>query len=179
MSILDIIIIVLTLIAAIRGFIRGFIIELATLIALFLGVYGGIYLSDFVAKWMIANWNVNENYVSLIAFAVVFLGIVILVIIIGRLISKMVSLMAMGFLNKLAGTLFSSIKIVFIISVLLILLDTYLPHYKLISQKAQDESMLYSPVKKIAPFTISKFKELYENKKLDSIKADSTQNQNK
>lgn len=176
MNILDIIIIVLTLIAAIRGFMRGFIIELATLIALFLGVYGGIHLSDFVAKWMIANWNVNENYVSLIAFAIVFIAIVILVIIVGRLVSKMTSMMAMGFLNKLAGALFGSVKMIFICSLLLILMDTYMPHYKIVNQKTQAESKLYTPIKQIAPFAISKFKELHESSKSINAQSDSTNN---
>lgn len=176
MNILDLIIIVLTLIAAIRGFIRGFIIELATLIALFLGVYGGIHLSDFVAKWMISNWNVNENYVSLVAFAVVFIVIVILVIIIGRLVSKMVSMMAMGFVNKLAGALLGCAKMIFICSLVLILMDTYLPQHKIINQKTQDESKLYTPIKQIAPFTISKFKNLHQSGKSVNSISDSTSN---
>ena len=115
MNYLDIILAIPLLWALYKGFSKGLIIEVASLIAIVLGVYGAIHFSYFITNAL----HLTSSYSPLISFAITFLIIVIVVYLLAKMLEKSVDLLALGFLNKLAGAIFALLKIAFIVSVLL------------------------------------------------------------
>jgi len=152
MNYLDIILAIPLLWAIYRGFTKGFIIEVTSLIALFLGVYGAIHFSYYISDLL----KLNSAYSTLISFAVTFLIIVIVVFFFAKMLEKSINLLALGFLNKLAGAFFSLLKIAFILSVLLIFINKINSKTSIISEDARKGSFLYPAVSAFAPMIIPK-----------------------
>ena len=152
MNYLDIVLGLPLLWAVYRGFTKGLIIAVATLAALVLGVYSAIHFSSFFGEY-INNWfHPDPKNLKILSFAFTFILVVILVRLIGWGLDKMIKAVAMGFLNRLLGVFFELVKWVFILSVLMSLFDSSDRTKNLISEKYKDESALYRPVSRVAPY---------------------------
>jgi membrane protein required for colicin V production len=171
MNYFDIILAVPLLWAIYRGFKKGLIIEVASLAAIILAVYGGIHFSYYISDLL--KWD--SPYMPLISFSITFLIIVILVFLFAKMLEKSINLLALGFLNKLAGAIFSLLKIAFILSVLLLIIDRASPAKPLIPEETRKESKLYQPVSAIAPYVIPKlnFEEIRKKMETPPVKKDS------
>ncbi len=150
MNLLDIIFIIPILWFAYRGFVRGFVIELASLVGLILGIYAALYFSCYAADFIDKYFNLSEKYLSVVSFIVTFIVVVILVHLIGKLLEKLIDIVALGFLNKLAGLIFGVLKAVVLISLVLMVINHF--NDKLISAEKKKNSLFYEPIAGIAPF---------------------------
>lgn len=151
MNYLDIIILIFLLWAAFRGFTKGFIIAVASLIALILGIYAGIHFSDFAAYLIVKWFGPETRHLTIIAFIITFIAVVILVHVIAWLTDKLVKAVALGFINRLLGVIFNSIKMAFILSVIISILNYFNAENHIIPEKDRESSILYYPVAAIAP----------------------------
>lgn len=151
MAVIDIILAVLILFGLIRGFMKGFFVEVASLVALIAGVYGAIHFSNFVAEFLETKVDWDEKYINIIAFAIVFVIIVLVIALAGKALTKLANFAALGILNKLLGGVFGALKIALILSILLIVVDKLNATIAFTDQKDLDESVLYKPVKSLAP----------------------------
>jgi len=142
-----------------KGFSKGLIIELATLIALLLGIYISAHFSDFTADFLRQKLDFHSQYMSIISFSLTFVGVVTLVMIFGKSLEKVINVILLGFVNKLLGGVFGLIKVSFILSILIFILTTFEVENKLISPDMQSQSLLYPPVKAIAPVIFPVIKE--------------------
>ncbi len=151
MNYIDIILAAILLWAAYRGFSKGFIIHAASLAALLLGIFGAIRFSDVTARLLIQKFDFTSQYLPVISFAITFVVIVVAVHLFARLLDKLVKAVALGFVNRIAGVLFALIKTAFIISIILVILNTidrrlsFLPHQQI------EKSYLYKPLSNLAP----------------------------
>ncbi len=159
MNFIDAIIAIPILWFAYKGFTKGLIIELATLIALLLGIYFAGHFSDYTADFLRHNLEFHSRYMSIISFSITFLGIVLLVILFGKSLEKIVNVLLLSFVNKILGAVFGLIKVAFVISTLIYILGTFDVEEKLISKELQQESLLYKPIKTIAPAVFPIIKE--------------------
>jgi membrane protein required for colicin V production len=159
MNYLDIILIILLGLAALRGLKKGLILELATLVALVLGILAGFYLSDFVSGLLEKGFDYHGKYINIISFIIVFIAVIVLVRLLARIIEKAVKAIALGFLNKLGGAIFSVLKVAFILSILIYFLDRFDESKKFIKPEARNNSFLFPVVQKLAPAFIPKMKE--------------------
>jgi membrane protein required for colicin V production len=159
MNYLDIILIILLGLAALRGLKKGLILELATLVALVLGVLAGFYLSDFVSGLLEKGFDYHGKYINIISFIIIFIVVIVLVRLLARVIEKAVKAIALGFLNKLGGAIFSVLKTAFILSVLIYFMDRFDENKRIIKPEARSNSLLFSLVQKLAPAFIPKMKE--------------------
>ena len=120
MTIIDIIIVAITLLLAIKGFFNGFIKEAFGLI----GIIGGIYIAGlyYHQAGMYINSNLmtipNKSAINLIGFISVFFLFWIFCIFLGFLIGKILKISALGFIDKLFGFLFGGLKFFLIISII-------------------------------------------------------------
>lgn len=164
MSYLDIIFVVLFAWSAYKGFTKGFILQLATLAGLLLGIYGALKFSDYTAGFLSPKLDVNEQTLSIISFALTFIIILLAVILIGKLIEKFNEAIELGLVNKLLGVLLSMVKMGFIISVLLVLVNKADNKYNFIPNNTKEKSLLYKPLSNFAPmlFPYLKFDKLRE-----------------
>lgn len=151
MNLLDIIIAIPLLWLTYRGFTRGFIIEIASLAALILGIYYGLNFSGYAANLLQQYFDIAEKYLPILAFALTFIVVVIVVYFIGRILEKIINLVALGFLNQLAGAAFGMIKAAFIISVLFFIINSVDTGNNLITPKLRSDSFLYEPIETLVP----------------------------
>lgn len=148
---IDIVLGIILIVAAILGYRKGFIVEIASLVAVIVGVWGAINYSDVVADILINDLHVSLQNINLIAFIVTFVLIILLVLAIGRITTLIVKAMALSFLNRLAGLVFSTLKFAIIISFALMFFDQFDEQAHIIDEDVKKESKLYQPIKQIAP----------------------------
>jgi len=151
MSIIDIVLGALLLFGLIRGAMKGLFVEIASLVALVLGVYGAIHFSSFAAGFLEPNVNWNEKTINIVAFAITFVIIVLAISLAGKALTKLADFAAFGIINKLAGGLFGALKIGLILSVLLIIFNKLNNTLPFMEKEDLEESILYKPVKSLAP----------------------------
>ncbi len=153
MNIFDIIIAALLLFAFVRGLMKGLFAEVASLVAIIAGVYVSIHYAHHLESYLVnsssINWSDETN--RIVAFAVTFLLIVIFIIFIGKILTKLADITALGMLNKLLGGVFAILKIALILSVIFTFFGRVNNTIPFLKQKTLDESLLYNPVKSIAP----------------------------
>lgn len=151
MNTFDIIITALLLFGFVRGLMKGLFVEVASLVALVAGVYGAIHFSYFIGDWLKDSVEWDEKYISLAAFAGTFVVIILVISLAGKLLTKIADFASLGILNKILGGAFGALKIGLILSVVFIFFGKMNDTIPFVSQETLNESILYKPVKKIAP----------------------------
>ena len=151
MSIIDIVLGALLLFGLIRGAMKGLFVEIASLCALVLGVFGAIHFSYFVADLLESKVDWDEKTMNIVAFAITFVIIVLAISLAGKALTKLADFAALGMLNKLLGGIFGALKIGLILSVLLIVFNKLNNTLPFMEEEQLEESILYKPVKSLAP----------------------------
>lgn len=149
--IFDLIFLVILVWAAYKGFSKGVIHQAATLVALILGIIGAIKFSGFTSALLIEKTSMTGEYMPLISFALTFIVIVIGVHFIAKLLEKLITAVALGFINRLAGAIFSMTKFAFIISIILVVLNTVHAKYSFLPEEKINKSLMYKPLSGFAP----------------------------
>ncbi|MBL4670339.1 MAG: CvpA family protein [Flavobacteriales bacterium] len=163
MNYFDIIILIPLLWGAYKGFKKGVIIEAASFVALGLGVWGGIKFSAISAKYLSEAFDISEKIMPLISFAVTFILIVIGVFMLAKMLQKIVSMVALGFVNKIAGALFGMLKFGLILSVVINFTNLLNAQVSFIEPEMKKSSILYEPIGKIAQIIIPGIKNISLN----------------
>jgi membrane protein required for colicin V production len=151
MNTVDLVFAILFLWAAYRGYTKGFIVQLATLAALLLGILGAVMFSDFTSSLIIKKFEVSGNYLPIVSFAVTFIIIVIAVHLLAKMLNKLIDAIALGIVNRLLGVLFSVLKIAFIASIILVLINKADNKYNFIPDDTKENSLIYKPLSNFAP----------------------------
>lgn len=159
MNFVDTIIIVPLIYAAWVGFKKGLVIEVFTLLALLVGIYAGIHFSDWTSGLIKENVDIEGKYLPVVAFTLTFLAVGAIVFFAGKMIERMLKVVNLSPLNKAFGLLFGLIKMVYTLSILIILLETYDERGDFIPENIKSESLLYEPVKVTASATIPAIEE--------------------
>lgn len=151
MSVLDIILLALLLLGLIGGFRKGFFVEVASLVALIAGVYGAIHFSNFAGDFLMDKVDWNEKTVNIIAFAITFIVIVLVIALAGKALTKLADFAALGILNKLLGALFGLLKMAVILSVILIIFDSFNTTLPFADEDDLEDSTFYEPIRSLVP----------------------------
>jgi membrane protein required for colicin V production len=151
MNIFDIIITALLLFGFVRGLVKGLFVEVASLVALIGGVYGAIHFSYLISNFLKEYVTWNTEYISLAAFAITFIVIIVVISLLGKALTKIANFASLGIVNKILGGVFGVLKIGLILSVVFIFFGKMNDTIPFIKKQTLEESILYSPVKKIAP----------------------------
>ena len=147
MNYLDIIIAIPLLYGMTKGFSNGIITELSNIISVFLAIYIGIHFSDLIYPYL--NIDLLKDYsnlIPLLAFLMVFIIIMIIIKSIGELINKITNHLALGFVSRILGAIFGTIKLLLILACLILLTA----NYEFIDKKTQENSILLIPLKKVS-----------------------------
>ncbi|WP_075343535.1 CvpA family protein [Tenacibaculum agarivorans] len=151
MNTLDIIIAALLLFGFVRGLMKGLFVEVASLVALVAGVYGAIHFSYFLGDWLKNSLDWDEKYITLVAFAGTFVAIILVIALMGKILTKIADFASLGILNKILGGVFGVLKIGLILSVIFIFFGKMNDTIPFVKKESLNESILFHPVKKIAP----------------------------
>jgi membrane protein required for colicin V production len=149
MNFIDLILILIILLFAIQGFRKGLIHEVASLAGLILGIYASFYFAGYLEDYLTDYLNVPEKYSTVTAFILIFLLVVIILHLVGKIIENLVDLVALGFLNKLTGSVFGLAKGIVLLSLAFLILNHF--NNEMISKENKEESFLYKPIESVAP----------------------------
>jgi len=137
-----------------KGFRNGFIIELASLAALILGIFVALHFSIYAEEYLRDNFNIAENYLYIVSFVITFIIVAVVIFLVGKIINKLINIIALGFLNKLAGAVFGFLKTALVLSVILYFLNGFDTNSSIIKPEIKDESYMYEPIESIVPMII-------------------------
>jgi membrane protein required for colicin V production len=151
MNVFDIVIAALLIFGFVRGVMKGLFVEVASLAALIGGVYGAIHFSYFIGDFLKEAVSWDQEYVSLAAFAGTFITIIVTIALLGKMLTKLADFAALGIISKILGGVFGAIKIGLILSVVFIFFGKMNDTIPFVKKETLDESILYAPVRKIAP----------------------------
>ena len=157
MSVIDIIIGALILYGVVKGLFKGLFVEVTSLLALLVGVYGAVHFSNYAAEILLNNFDWSEKTTNITAFAVTFIAIVLAISLAGKALTKLADFAALGLLNKLLGALFGGTKIALIKSILLLIFSNLNKSIPFVSNDEIEASLLYSPIKSLAPMVLPEF----------------------
>ncbi|MBT8258602.1 MAG: CvpA family protein [Bacteroidia bacterium] len=157
MNIIDILLGALLLFGLVRGFSKGLFVEVASLIALVAGIYGAIHFSNFAAEFLMEQVSWSEQTINLAAFAITFIIIVLAISLAGKALTKLADFAALGILNSILGGVFGILKIGLILSVTLLVFSRMNRSIPFIDSTDLEESVLYEPVKSLAPMLFPNF----------------------
>lgn len=171
MNYIDIILAVLLVWGLIRGFSKGLFSSLASLVALVVGLYVAIHFSEMVGSYFFPNTaEDNHTSIKLASFAITFVLVIIIVTLAGKLLTKIADFASLGILNKILGAAFGVLKMAFIASAILMLVDAGNRSLQFFKQETLDESYLYEPVRKIAPMILPKIMRKSDRENVNEFK---------
>jgi membrane protein required for colicin V production len=154
---LDVFLFIIIAYGFIRGLFKGLVLELSSLIGIILGIVAGrLYAHPFAE--MIKGWfDITIEHAQPIAFVLIFILVSILLHLIALAIDKSLNLIALGWANKILGSLFGGLKYIILLSVLLNLFYYLNAKRVFISEATTEKSILYNPIKKIIPTIAPQF----------------------
>ena len=126
MNTFDIAVIVIISFFLIRGLFKGLIGEMAGIIGVMAGFYGAYTYYPLIAVYA-EKWIGNPAFRNLTAFFLLFCSILSLVSFISILIRKFLKLVFLGWVDRTFGLVFGAAKGVLVVSVLFIMITTFLP----------------------------------------------------
>jgi len=121
---------------------------LFSLLAIVLGVLGGFKLMGKAMFLLSEKFNIDATVLPYISFFVVFIIIVIIVTLLGRLIRSSIDGNFLGQVDQIMGALLGIVKIIFMISVVLWILDSIKVD---LPERWTNNSWLYPKVVVFAP----------------------------
>ncbi len=163
---LDIALLIPLLLAAWRGFRRGLILELATLVGLGLGIFAGLRFSNYAADLLTEHLEIQSEHLPILSFAVTFLAVVIAVFLLGKMLEKVVKIMALSFLNKLAGLSFSILKVALILSVIIVIFDRFNHDLEFIKHDDLNKSLSYRYLKSGGELMLPEFEKVIDENEI-------------
>ena len=176
MNSLDYILLIPLLYGLYRGFTKGLIIELASLLALTLGIYGALHLSSFTFEFLSDYVEIKTVYLQLASYGLTFLIIVMVISLTGKTLTILIKLVALGFINRMMGAIFGSIKVLLILSVFILFFDRFNKQFGMVKDEVLNASLMYNPIRiqaeQFYPNVLEEFerqKESIENMKEDEL----------
>lgn len=145
--VLDIIVAIILILAAIKGFRQGLIVALFSVIAFIVGLAAALKLSAVVADYIGTAVKISDKWLPIISFAVVFLIVVLLVRLGARFIQKSVEFAMLGWLNRLGGILLYAGLYILIFSILIF----YADQLGFIKPETKNDSVTYSYIQPWGP----------------------------
>ena len=122
----DILIIIIIAYSLIRGLFRGLVKEVSSIIGVLGGFYAAYSYYPMVAK-LLAGLIVNSSYLNILSFLIIFCSVLILISILGIVIKYLLNVAFLGWIDRACGLGFGLIKGLLIVTVLFIILTTFLP----------------------------------------------------
>ncbi|MCF6249620.1 MAG: CvpA family protein [Desulfobacula sp.] len=126
MNTFDIVVIVVISFCLIRGLFKGLVGEVSGIIGVVAGFYGAFTYYPMIAVYA-EPWIESSGIRSLLAFFLLFCIILSFVGLISILIRKLLKLVFLGWVDRTFGLVFGAAKGVLIMSVLFIMVTTFLP----------------------------------------------------
>ena len=126
MNTFDIVVIVIISFCLIRGLFKGVIGEMSGIIGVVAGFYGAYTYYPLITVYA-EKWIENSGIRNLMAFFLLFCAILVIIGFISVLIRRFLKLIFLGWVDRTFGLVFGAAKGLLIVSVLFIMITTFLP----------------------------------------------------
>lgn len=150
----DIFILIIVVFSLIKGFMSGLVMQLSSLIGLIVCAFFAGQVATFITPYLLSVISADEYITKPLAYLLAFLIIIFAVMIIGKAIDGFFKAIMLGFVNRLAGAVFSIAKWILLISILLNLLIGFDKNQTVIKPDVRENSLTFSHIQKIAPHFI-------------------------
>lgn len=150
MNILDAIILIALIPAIIQGLRKGFISQAISIISIVAGIWASARFANIVTEWVSQYITASEQVLKIIAFALILVVVFIVLGLLERLLESILKIVMLGWINKLLGLLFSLLKAVLIIGLIILAFSSLNSSIGLVKPEVIEGSALYEPVKDIA-----------------------------
>ena len=144
---IDIIVAIILILAAIKGYRQGLIVALFSVIAFIIGLAAALKLSVVVAGYIGQAVKISDKWLPIISFALVFLIVVLLVRLGARFIQRTVEFAMLGWLNRLGGILLYAGLYILIFSILIF----YADQLGFMKPETKNESVTYAYIQPWGP----------------------------
>ena len=121
----DVFIILIMGYSIIRGLFRGLVKEVSSIIGVLGGFYAAYSYYPMVAK-LLSGVIDEQSYLNILSFLIIFCSILIIISILGVVIKYLLNVAFLGWIDRICGLGFGLIKGVLIVSVIFIILTTFL-----------------------------------------------------
>lgn len=159
-SLADLMLLILFVPAIIGGIRKGFIRQVAGLLALILGIWAGYHFSYYLSGKLNIWLDTISSFVNILSFALIFLAVLLIVSLIGQFVSGIFKVVLLGWLDKLLGIIFSIIKVAFILSIVIYILNSLDSLWSFLPKEYLAQSYIYPIIEKIAPIVFPYLKAL-------------------
>jgi membrane protein required for colicin V production len=126
MNLLDYVVVLILSICLVRGIFRGLIKELSSLVGALSGLYAAYAYYPRLAQ-PLSRWISEPAYANISACLLLFVSIYILVSIMGVIIKYLMDIAFLGWADRIGGAFLGAVKGVLLVSVLILVLTTFLP----------------------------------------------------
>ncbi len=121
----DILIIIILVYCVVRGLFRGLVKEVSSIFGVLGGFYAAYSYYPLVAN-LLTRLVTDEAYRNILAFLIIFCCVLILINVLGIIIKYLLNVAFLGWVDRVFGLLFGMTKGILIVSVLFIILTTFL-----------------------------------------------------
>ncbi len=126
MNLLDFGVIIILGVCLVRGIFRGLVKELSSLIGALGGLYAAYAYYPRIAQ-PLSRWIADPAYANIAACLLLFSGVFIVVGILGVIIKYLMNISFLGWTDRISGAFFGAVKGILLVSVLILVLTTFLP----------------------------------------------------
>ncbi|MGB1295969.1 MAG: CvpA family protein [Flavobacteriales bacterium] len=158
---LDVVIAIPIIIAMAKGAWRGLILEVASFLGLIGGIVAGVLFLDQIRNFLQTFLQLNETYLSIIAFIIIFSCVVLGVSLLGKLATKLFEIAALGILNRLGGLLFGFISSFLLVGLGILMLEKVDVSFNILPNEIKEASLFYEPISLVIPQLLDVFN-MYE-----------------
>ena len=150
MNIIDVIILICLVPAVFQGYRKGFISQAISIVSLVVGIWASARFADMVTAWIAQYITASEPVLKLVAFALILILVFLALGLIGRLLESILNFAFLGWVNRLLGIVFSLLKTLLIIGLVIILFNSLNSNTGLVKPETLADSALYQPIKNLA-----------------------------
>ena len=162
MGFLDIVFTALLGYALYNGLKNGLFVEIASFGSLIIGIFVAIKFSHIVRFSIEDLIKINPKYIEIVAFAITFLLVVVGIHLLAKFFTSILSLAYLGWLNKLGGAVFSLLKTVLMLSVVISLFQKININHILVKEETLNTSIFYNPIQAVSKFMYPSLEKWYE-----------------
>ena len=150
MNILDAIILICLIPAVIQGLRKGFISQAISIVSFIVGIWASARFANVVTAWISQYITASEQILKIVAFALILVVVFIVLGLVGRILESILNFAFLGWVNRLAGVIFSLLKTFLILGLIIIAFNSLNTTFGFVKPEVLADSVLYTPLKNIA-----------------------------
>jgi membrane protein required for colicin V production len=142
------------------------VIEIASIVAIVLGYIGSRLWGAMFAAWLIKQFSWPETVCMVVAYALLFIGISLLLHILARALSKLFQKVSLGWLNRLLGGVFGTLKWAIIVLTLVLCVHRLDEQFQFIQPDLKEQSIIYMQAAPLSEKMWAEIKKQVEDRQL-------------